>query len=205
LLAGNYAPLNAIRAVVAAVVVLMLAVFVARGRAALTRDTLLGGIGVGLVIVAAWYVSGRIGHIAEHPATLEDTYLRTNSGRMEALSFVAPVAYMLDYVMFFSDAARVVTFGVAAVAGVLVGSALHALASGRFRWEGFRDTEDTANHLVGAALMGFGGVTALGCTIGQGISGASLLALGSWITIAAIIAGAVAALRYQQWRVGLMG
>jgi uncharacterized membrane protein YedE/YeeE len=205
LLAGNYAPLNAIRAVVAAVVVLMLAVFVARGRAALTRDSLLGGIGVGLVIVAAWYVSGRLGHIAEHPATLEDTYLRTNSGRMEALSFVAPVAYMLDYVMFFSDAARVVTFGVAAVAGVLVGSTLHALASGRFRWEGFRDTEDTANHLVGAALMGFGGVTALGCTIGQGISGASLLALGSWITIAAIIAGAVAALRYQQWRVGLMG
>jgi uncharacterized membrane protein YedE/YeeE len=205
LIAGVHGPLNVIRAAVAACVVLILAVFVARGRDALNRDALLAGIGIGLVIVAAWYVSGRIGHVAEHPATLEDTYLRTSSGRMEALSFVAPVAYALDYVIFFSDASRVVTFGVAAVVGVLVGSALHALASGRFRWEGFRDTEDTANHLVGSALMGFGGVTALGCTIGQGISGASLLSVGSWITIASIIAGAVAALRYQQWRVGLTG
>jgi len=72
---------------------------------------------------------------------------------------------------------------------------------GRFRWEGFRDTEDTANHLVGGALMGFGGVTAMGCTIGQGLSGVSMLAAGSIITLAAIVAGAVAGLRYQAWRV----
>ena len=101
----------------------------------------------------------------------------------------APVAYAFDYLMFFSDASRVLTLGVAAVAGVLVGAAAHALATGRFRWEGFRDTEDTANHLVGGALMGFGGVTAMGCTIGQGLSGVSTLAAGSFITVAAILAG----------------
>ena len=190
-----------LRVIVATAVVAALALFIARGRTALTRDALLGGLGVGLVIVGAWYVSGDLGHVHEHPATLEDVYLRTNSGRMEALSFVAPLAYTLDYLMFFSDASKVITIGIAGVLGVLAGSASDALWTGNFHWQGFHDTEDTANHLFGAALMGFGGVTALGCTIGQGISGASLLAIGSWLTIAAIALGAVAALRYQQWRI----
>ena len=48
--------------------------------------------------------------------------------------------------------------------------------------------------------MGFGGVTALGCTIGQGLSGVSTLALGSFLAVGAIVAGCVAALRYQMWR-----
>jgi uncharacterized membrane protein YedE/YeeE len=94
---------------------------------------------------------------------------------------------------------------VAAVIGAIAGSALAAFASGRFRWEGFRDTEDTANHLVGGALMGFGGVTALGCTIGQGLSGASTLALGSFVALGSIIAGAVLGLKYQDWRVERSG
>ena len=201
MLAGTAAVPSALRWVVAASVLAALGIFIGRGLAAMPRAALLGGVGVGALIVAAWFVSGHLGHVAEHPVTLDETYLRTNSGRMEALSFVAPVAYTLDYLMFFSDTSKTVTLGVAAVLGVLVGAALNALVSGGFRWEGFRDTEDTANHLVGGALMGFGGVTALGCTIGQGLSGVSTLAVGSWIAVAAIIAGAVAGLRYQGWRV----
>jgi hypothetical protein len=204
LLGGSAAPLGVMRLVVAAVVALALLVFVLRDRASLTREVLLGGVGVGAVIVAVWFVSGHLGHVIEHPQTLDEVYLRTNSGRMEALSFVAPVAWTLDYLMFFSDASKVVTLGVAAVGGVFTGAALSALLTGRFRWEGFRDTEDTANHLVGGALMGFGGVTAMGCTIGQGLSGVSMLALGSFITLAAIGAGAVAGLRYQSWRIERM-
>jgi uncharacterized membrane protein YedE/YeeE len=124
---------------------------------------------------------------------------------MEALSFVAPVAWTLDYLMFFSDTSKVITVGIAAVCGVLAGAALNALLTGRFRWEGFRDTEDTANHLVGAALMGFGGVTAMGCTIGQGLSGVSMLAAGSFMATAAMIVGAVLGLRYQAWRIERTG
>lgn len=186
---------------VAAVAAVALLVFALRDRRALTPAFLLGGIGVGALVVAAWYVSGHLGHVAEHPETLEEVYLRTNSGRMEALSFVAPVAWSLDYLMFFSDASKAVTLGIASVCGVLVGAALSALAGGRFGWDGFRSTEDTANHLVGAGLMGFGGVTAMGCTIGQGLSGVSLLSVGSIITVAAIIVGAVLGLRYQSWRI----
>ena len=76
------------------------------------------------------------------------------------------------------------------------------MARREFRWESFGGIEDTSNHLVGAALMGFGGVTALGCTIGQGISGLSTLAAGSFLALGGIVAGAIAALRYQIWRIG---
>jgi hypothetical protein len=84
--------------------------------------------------------------------------------------------------------------------GVIVGAALVALATRSFRWEGFGGTEDTANHLVGAVLMGAGGVTAMGCTVGQGLSGVSTLALGSFIALAGILGGAVLGLRWQMWR-----
>jgi hypothetical protein len=98
----------------------------------------------------------------------------------------------------------VLTIGIVSTLGVVVGSALVALLGRSFRWEGFAGAEDTANHLVGATLMGVGGVTALGCTVGQGLSGVSTLAIGSFIALAGIIAGAVLALRYQVWRLERM-
>ena len=168
------------------------------GRAA---DALLGGAGIGAVVVGIWWVSGRLGFLAEHPATLEPAFLATNTRRMEGLSFVAPVAYAMDWLILFSDASRALTLGIVAVLGVVLGSAAMALARGDFRWEGFAGVEDTANHLVGALLMGVGGVTALGCTIGQGLSGISTLSIGSFLALAGILAGGVAGVRYQAWRV----
>ena len=162
-----------------------------------SRQVLLGGIGIGLVVAGVWWVSGVLGHVAEDPETLQEAFVATNSRRMESLSFVAPVAYTLEWLMYFSDTSQRLTLGIVSVVGVALGSALMALAMGAFRWEGFRNAEDTANHLVGGALMGVGGVTALGCTIGQGISGLSTLALGSFVALASIILGAVAALRWQ--------
>lgn len=160
-----------------------------------------GGLGIGAAVVALWWLSGVAGHLAEHPATLEPAFIATDSRRMESFSFVAPAAYALDWLMLFSDASRTLSLGVAGSAGVLLGAAAVALADGSFRWEGFAGAEDTANHLAGAALMGVGGVTALGCTIGQGISGLSTLALGSFIAVAAIVTGAWLGLRWQLWRI----
>ncbi|MES2424331.1 MAG: YeeE/YedE family protein [Pseudomonadota bacterium] len=167
-------------------------------------DNLLAGLGIGLVIVAMWWVTGALGVVPEHPDTLQEAVLATNSGRMEALSFVAPAAYGLDWLIFFSDKSKVLTVGVVSVAGVVMGSAAVALASGSFRWEGFGGIEDLANHMAGAVLMGVGGVTAMGCSIGQGISGLSTLNLMSFVAVAAIVAGALAAFRYQGWRVARM-
>ena len=166
-----------------------------------SAEALLGGLGIGAVIVGVWWVSGRLGYVAEHPVTLEASFLATNSRRMESLSFVAPVAYTMDWLILFSDTSRVLTLGIVSVFGVVLGSAVVARMSGSFRWEGFAGTEDTANHIAGAALMGAGGVTAMGCTIGQGLSGVSTLALGSFLALGGILAGGVLGLRYQTWRV----
>ncbi len=165
-----------------------------------TVDNLLGGLGTGLAVVAAWYVSGHLGYLAEHPDTLEEAFLTTNSGRMEALTFVAPQAYTLELLMLWSDASRTVTFAIATVLGVIAGAFAWSTLSGNFRWEGFASIEDTASHLIGAALMGFGGVVAMGCTVGQGISGFSTLALGSIVTFLAIVGAAAATLKFQYWR-----
>jgi uncharacterized protein len=164
-------------------------------------EVLLAGLGLGAVIVGMWWVSGRLGFVPEHPVTLEESFLATNSRRMESLSFVAPVAYTMDWLILFSDTSRVLTLGIVSTLGVVLGSAAVALASGSFRWEGFAGTEDTANHVVGAGLMGLGGVTALGCTIGQGLSGVSTLALGSFLALGGILTGGVLGVRYQAWRV----
>jgi uncharacterized membrane protein YedE/YeeE len=167
-------------------------------------DSLLAGMGIGAIIVGVWWVSGRLGYVAEDPNTLQEAFIGTNSGRMESLSFVAPVAYAVNWLMYFSDASNVLTIGIVSVGGVVVGSAAYAVLTKSFRWEGFRGAEDTANHVVGALLMGIGGVTALGCTVGQGLSGMSTLSLTSFVAVIAIVAGAVAALRYQMWRVERM-
>ena len=166
-----------------------------------SSDVLLGGAGIGAVVAAMWWVSGRLGYVAEDPNTLQEAFVATNSQRMESLSFVAPIAYTIDWLLLFSDKSKLLTLGIVSTVGVVVGSALWALAGRSFRWEGFAGAEDTANHLVGATLMGVGGVAALGCTVGQGLSGVSTLAIGSFIALASIIAGAVLALRYQIWRV----
>ncbi len=162
-----------------------------------TRNSLMAGLGVGSIVVAMWGVSGYLGFVAEHPETLEAVYLGTSSGRIEALNFVAPIANTLDWVMFYSDASKVLTTGVVAVVGVICGSAASALQSQTFRLESFANARDLAQHLIGAVLMGVGGVTAMGCTVGQGMSGISTLSLNAVVAMAAIVLGAVVALRQQ--------
>jgi uncharacterized membrane protein YedE/YeeE len=162
-------------------------------------NSVLGGVGLGCVVALMWWISGHLGFVAEHPETLESVYLTTNSGRMESLTFTAPMAYSLDWMIHFSDTTKVLTLGVVSVAGVVVGAWLDAMFSRSFRWEGFRNTQDTALHLAGAACMGVGGVTALGCTVGQGLSGLSTLSLTSVIAVAGIMAGAWLGFRFQMW------
>jgi len=163
-------------------------------------EILLAGLGIGGAVAGVWWVSGSLGFVAEHPVTLEEAFLATNSRRMESLTFVAPMAYVIDWLILYSDGTKMLTLAVVTPVGVVLGSAAVALWQRTFRWEGFAGTEDTALHLIGAVLMGVGGVTAMGCTIGQGVSGVSTLALGSFLAWAGIVAGAWGALRVQIWR-----
>ena len=183
-----------------AALVLALLIFVfkdKRFRANLSQ--IVGGVLLGALVVAGWYVSGHLG-FGENPATLEDSYFGTNSRTLESMSFVGPLAYGLELLLLWTDKSLHPTFGIASVLGVVLGSAAWAWRAGTFRWEGFASLTDLRNQLVGAVLMGFGGVTALGCTVGQGVSGVSTLAIGSFIATAGIIAGSVATLKFMLWQ-----
>jgi len=165
-----------------------------------TQDHLLGGVAIGLSVVAGWLITGYVGY-GENPETLEMVNFGTNSQGPESVTNVVPFAYTLELLMFWTDASRRVTFAIAVVIGIVLGSFVQSLLAGRFRLEGFRTAEDTGNHLVGGVLMGFGGVVALGCTFGQGITGVSTLALGSIMTFFSIVAGAALTMKYQYWRI----
>ena len=180
---------------------LALAIGVLAQRTMWTFNNLLAGFGVGSLVVAMWWVTGYVGFLAEHPETLQSAFVATNSGRAESLSFVAPTAYALDWLMFYSDQSKVLTVGVVSAAGVVLGAALVAWKTHTFRWEGFGGVEDVFNHLWGAVFMGIGGVMAMGCTIGQGISGVSTLNLASFVVLLFVVLGAKSALVYQYWRI----
>jgi uncharacterized protein len=154
-----------------------LLLFALASREAREPETMLGALVIGAVCVAGWYLTAHIGYVEEHPRTLERAFIGTNSGMAESFTFVAPVAYTLELFMLWSDTSRIITFGI----------------------ESFHNANDLLRHIIGAMLMGFGGVTAFGCTIGQGISGFSTLAIGSLLTTAAIIAGAAVTMKVQYW------
>lgn len=184
----------------AAVVVLGLLAFVfkdARFRA--NGVQVLGGVVIGALVVGGWYLTGHLGH-GENPETMEIVYFATNTRTLESMSFVAPLAYTLELLMLWTDASLHVSYGIATACGVVVGSAAYALATGKFRWEGFASLGDLRNQLLGAVLMGFGGVTAAGCTVGQGLTGISTLALGSLVALTGIVGGSAATLKYILWR-----
>ena len=183
-----------------AVLVLGLLLFVFKDkRFRANRMQIFGAVAIGALVVAGWYVSGHLG-FGENPETLEVGYFATNSRTLESMSFVGPMAYGLELLMLWTDKSLHLTFGIASVLGVVLGSAAYALYARSFRWEGFASLSDLRSQLLGAVLMGFGGVTALGCTVGQGITGLSTLAVGSFIAVGAIVAGSVATLKFLLWR-----
>ena len=163
------------------------------------RIQVAGGIVLGAVIAGGWYVTGHLGY-GENPETLETVFHGTNSRSIESISFVGPLAYSLELLLLWTDRSLHLTFGIALVLGTIAGSLANALATRTFRLEGFASLGDLRNQLVGAFLMGAGGVTALGCTIGQGLSGLSTLAIGSVLAVAGIAAGCVATLRVLLWQ-----
>ena len=147
---------------------------------------IVGGLGVGLAIVAGWYATGVLGFDDFEPAPLT------------SLTYVAPTGNALVYLMTFTGAT--INFGIASVGGVVLGAFVSAVLRKNFHLATFADVQDMLRNITGGALMGFGGVLALGCTIGQGLTGISTLALGSVIAILAIVAGGIAGLKYIEWR-----
>ena len=149
-------------------------------------NNILAGVSIGLIIPAGWYITGVIGFDDFEPL------------RLESFTFTGPAAEQLMYLMTFTGST--INFGIAAVFGVILGSFLYVILTGKFRLETFTDRADMIRHMIGGVLMGFGGVLALGCTIGQGITGVSTLAVGSIATLVAIIFGCALTMKIQYYK-----
>jgi uncharacterized protein len=139
------------------------------------------GLAVGLLVAAGWYATGYLGNDDFNPVPVT------------SLTFIAPIADALQYVML--STGSTLNFGIATVGGVFGGSLLTALASGQFHLEGYRSPQHMLRSAGGAALMGTGGVMAFGCSIGQGLTGLSTLAVASFIAVAGIMLGTAIGLR----------
>jgi hypothetical protein len=148
-------------------------------------DNILAGITIGVLVVGAWYVTGVIGNDDFEPVPVE------------ALTFIAPTGNTVNYLMTWTGAE--INFGIAVVLGMIVGSFLYAISSGNFRVEAFANRADMRNHLIAGVLMGFGGVLSFGCTIGQGVSGMSTLALGSLVALLSIMLGSALTMKVQYY------
>ena len=150
-----------------------------------SADNILAGVTIGVLVVGAWYVTGVIGNDDFEPVPVE------------ALTFIAPTGNTVNYLMTWTGAE--INFGIAVVLGMIVGSFLYAISSGNFRLEAFANQADMRNHLIAGVLMGFGGVLSFGCTIGQGVSGMSTLALGSLVALLSIMLGSALTMKVQYY------
>ncbi len=139
------------------------------------------GLIVGLLVAAGWYATGYLGADEFNPTPVT------------SLAFIAPIADTLQYLML--STGLTLNFGIVTVAGVFAGSLVTALATQRFHWEGYSSPQHMLRSVSGAVLMGVGGATALGCSVGQGLTGLSTLALGSFVAVAGIFLGTAIGLR----------
>lgn len=139
------------------------------------------GIAVGFLVAAGWFATGYLGADDFNPAPVT------------SLTFIAPIADAVQYAML--STGLTLNFGITMVAGVFAGSLVTALATRRFQWEGFNSPRHMLRSIGGAALMGAGGAMAYGCSVGQGLTGLSTLALASFVAVAGILLGTAAGLR----------
>ncbi|MHC2615816.1 hypothetical protein ACVMGF_006889 [Bradyrhizobium diazoefficiens] len=170
------------RAIAAAVIVVALILFAfAHPTFRRSPGQIAAGVIVGVLVAGGWFVTGYLGADDFNPVPVT------------SLTFVAPIADALQYAML--STGLTLNFGVATVAGVFAGSLVTALATGRFKLEGYSSPRHMLRSAGGAAMMGIGGVMAFGCSIGQGLTGVSTLALGSLVALAGILLGTTAGLR----------
>lgn len=178
-------------------------------------DNVFAGIVIGVVVIAAWYITSNITiNGADGHQTMSQFYNnwdfamdsavgKPKNGATNLLpqsfTFISPMGQAFGYATS-GFAKNFMTFGVVSVIGVILGSLLWSLINRSFRIEWFASFKDFITHIIGGILMGFGGVLGLGCTIGQGITGVSTLALGSFMVFISIVFGSALTMKIQYYK-----
>lgn len=204
-----------VRLVVGMVVGVLLLLYVFRSAEfRSSSDNILGGLVVGLAVLAAWYVTsttvidadGEIttlsGYYEQWDMLAESDEGKPAAGRplsTQSFTFINPIGQSYGYASSGFDSA-LLTFALVSVFGVALGSFVWSILSKSFRVEWFSSASDVFNHVIGAVLMGFGGTLAMGCTIGQGVTGVSTLAVGSILTFFAIFYGSALTMKVQYYK-----
>ncbi len=161
-------------------------------------DNILGGTVIGLAVIAGWYfTAGPMGEVWKETAEFMDVI--PVGVASQSYTFINPMGETFFYAMSPTDTS-LISFGVAALAGVIVGSFIYSIITGSFRIEWFSSVQDATQHIIGAVLMGIGGVLAMGCTIGQGVTGVSTLSLGSFMVLISIIFGSALTMKIQYYK-----
>lgn len=197
------------------VICLMLLIYIFRNAEfRQASDNILSGVVVGLAVLGAWYISANINiesngdtynlssYYAEWDMLAESDAGKPSTGRplsTQSFTFINPIAQSYGYMVSGFKSVHL-TFGLFAVAGVIVGSLFWSLLTRSFRIEWFASKADFFTHLIGAILMGLGGTLALGCTIGQAITGISTLAVGSILTMLAILLASALTMKTQYYK-----
>ena len=162
-------------------------------------DNILGGLAVGLAVLIGWYITGgSIGAAWREWADFADS--TPSRVLVQSYTFISPTGDSVRYLLH-PTLIENINFGIMALSGVIVGSFLYSIFTRRFRVEWFASFGDFVNHGVGGVLMGIGGVLAMGCTIGQGVTGVSTLALGSFLAFFSIIVGSAVTMKVQYYMI----
>ncbi len=161
-------------------------------------ELVLAGVSIGILTMIGWYVTaGSMGQEWVEAAEFMD--VPPPGVGPQSFTFVNPMGETLVLLQSGADLS-LLTFGMATLFGVIAGSFLYAIISRSFRIEWFANIKDFINHIIGAILMGIGGVLAMGCTLGQGVTGVSTLAIGSFIALGCIILGSALTMKIQYYK-----
>jgi uncharacterized membrane protein YedE/YeeE len=124
--------------------------------------------GVGFAVALGWVLTYALASVAFEPV------------QIESATFTGPSAHTL---MFFLDRDAVLEFDVGLVPGVFLGAFLAAAWARELKVQGFDGPTPLRNAMIGAALMGFGGMLAGGCAIGAGVTGGAIFAGTAWLAL----------------------
>lgn len=165
----------------------LLALLIAR-RAAVSHSVLLFGSGVGFAVAIGWALTYALSRVSFDPVPVG------------SLTFSGPSA---DTLMFLLSSGSALNFDIGLVPAVATGAFASAWAAGRLKWQGWNGARSMRRYLSGAALMGFGAMTAGGCTIGAGVTGGSTFALTAWVALISMWLGGMVADRLIDGRAPL--